>query len=172
MLLASRDPLIAKVADFGLSHQMRAESGGASASPTTIRPVAWRAPEALRALSDSRQVVSTVTDVYMAGCVMYELSTCGGTPWDWTGSGQGILMTRAQDLSKTPAQALREHLGGAAMWHVNAPPTAMADAVAVIESCWAETPEDHSSAAELRRRVVMMQRDEGYAYDILAADSN
>ena len=116
VLVNSTAPLELKLSDLGLSHAVSsgpAVSGAVGSSSygdlttTTLGPIRWRAPETFdysasaAAGGPRKQVVSLATDVYMFGCLMYEV-LFGQTPWGWL-NDEGTLATRARaDFKEDP----------------------------------------------------------------------
>ena len=99
VLVAGKDPLHVVVADFGLSHQLRvhadaaaalAPAAGAGKSVATVLkgdaalfPIAWVAPEVLAGNLKDGVLATPASDVYMLGGLMFEVLTCGLTPFYW-----------------------------------------------------------------------------------------
>ncbi|PRP84392.1 putative leucine-rich repeat receptor-like protein kinase [Planoprotostelium fungivorum] len=68
------DHMEPKVADFGLSRET-AEKDNTQQTQSTVGPIKWMAPEAIR-----DRVYSTKSDVFSFGVVMWEIITCE-EPW-------------------------------------------------------------------------------------------
>ncbi len=65
---------------------------------------AWQAPETFVEVDGGKQEVSFKTDVFMFGCVIYEVLT-GCVPYHWLRSAQSVILYRARDLSQSPLDA-------------------------------------------------------------------
>ena len=101
ILVASIQPLCVVVSDFGVSHRLRkytesssevelgTAEGAGTDDHTVVRgdaalgPIAWMAPEVVDGSADSGVTVTPASDVYMLGGLMFEVLTCGRTPFYW-----------------------------------------------------------------------------------------
>ena len=99
ILVAAERPLHVVVADFGVSHQLRAYQvgseglGTAAGAGTAVRtvltgddalsPLAWAAPEVVAGSVHEGVTVTPAGDVYMLGGLIFEVLTCGLTPYHW-----------------------------------------------------------------------------------------
>ncbi len=129
----------AKILDFGLAKQMRAEPEADTVSQTLTTPgmvagtLAYMAPEQLRGLgADSR------SDVWSLGVVLHEM-VCGERPF----SGQTGFELSSAILSAPPALL---------------PPEIPGEVRAIIERCLKKDPgERYQEGSELRTALEMVQ---------------
>ncbi len=127
-LVASALPLVIKVSDFGVSHQLSrfyrsngdgggADSNAASAGPGVagsvvvgaegLGPHQWMAPEVLTGSFDGGRDVTPASDVYMLGGLMFEVLTGGRHPFHWI-PAEVLLrrrLTPADTLLRLPGRA-------------------------------------------------------------------
>ena len=110
ILVAGRDPLHVVVADFGVSHQLRvytdaaAALGTAAGAATQFRtvlkggdalcPFAWVAPEVIAGSLSEGVTATPASDVYMLGGLMFEVLTCGLTPYYWMSDAPKLIYQR------------------------------------------------------------------------------
>jgi serine/threonine protein kinase len=74
LLVASLEPVVVKVTDFGLSHRMSGDVDEAAKSYLRdgVGPTRWLAPEVL-IRREHGTLVTTASDVYMFGGLMFEV---------------------------------------------------------------------------------------------------
>jgi serine/threonine protein kinase len=125
VLIASLDPIMALLADFGVSHQLSAFAGGAAAVPLpaskvtsvltgdrSAGPVLWTAPEVLLG-GRAGAVAATSSDVYMVGGLLWELLTAGHPPYFWC--LRDVQLLQARLASGVPVVVPGPH-GTSASW--------------------------------------------------------
>ena len=117
ILIAGTVPLHVVVADFGVSHQLRvyaeaaAALGTAAGAGTHVRtvlsgndglfPVAWVAPEVLSGSLREGVTATPASDVYMLGGLMFEVLTCGLTPYYWMSDMRLVAQRRRHVAGET-----------------------------------------------------------------------
>ncbi len=87
--------MIVKVADFGRSAKMTYGVYQATPEEERLTPVRWTAPEALVDLA-----YSAATDVWSFGVVLWEVFTCGHTPYG--GMSNGEVQTHVTEGGRLP----------------------------------------------------------------------
>jgi serine/threonine protein kinase len=119
VLLASLDPVIALLADLGVSHRLAAFLGDAVPveAPSKMGsylkgdevkgPFLWGAPEVIAGTRD-RTATTFATDVYIFGGLLYEMLTGGQWPFHWlagNASSFALLRLRRQSAEPVPVPA-------------------------------------------------------------------
>lgn len=158
LLLGYRDRRpVCKVADFGLAREkVQTFVSGVTSQRGTLP---WTAPEILR----SPDAVTEKVDVFSFGIVMWELWT-GKEPYE--GLNYHALMVQLAN----PEARLRPPVPGSPEWdgeEATIPPELAPGWRALMEQCWAESPEDRPSFTqiiiELREMIALIkpQRNAG-----------
>ena len=110
ILIAAKDPLHLVVADFGVSHQLGVYAAASTALSTAagadtavrtvltggeaLSPKRWAAPEVLMRSPTDGVPASPASDVYMFGGLMFEVLTCGRTPYYWLSDTRLVVQRR------------------------------------------------------------------------------
>jgi serine/threonine protein kinase len=147
ILVKAVNPLLLKVADFGVSSRQGFGVNGAGAG---VGPLRWMAPECQRGggVSDAK-----AADVYMFGGLMFEVMTGGVPPFFWIQDDDiaeyrrahfGVSTLRAAEVDAVEVS-----------WQ-SPPPTQSADALALMQRCLAASPGDRPSAADLVAELKRM----------------
>ncbi len=114
VLLAGLDPVMALLADLGVSHRLAAFLGGAAPveAPSKMGtylegdavkgPYLWGASEVIADTRD-RTAATFATDVYIFGGLLYEMLTSGRWPFHWlAGNATSIALLRQRRQSAEP----------------------------------------------------------------------
>ncbi len=118
VLLASLDPVMALLADLGVSHRLSAFVGDVAPVEALSKmgtflegeeakgPYLWSAPEVIAGTRDCK-VATFATDVYIFGGLLYEMLTGGTWPFHWqvTKPTFGLLQQRRQSAEPVPLSA-------------------------------------------------------------------
>ncbi|XP_050310160.1 retinal guanylyl cyclase 2-like isoform X2 [Anthonomus grandis grandis] len=90
-----------------------------------ILPVRWMAPECF-----TQNTYSTASDIWSFGVVLFEIVTCGGTPW-YEKSNMEVVKLVEEGVSLEIPKGIKPILE------------------AIMKSCWARDPRDRPNAATL-----------------------
>ncbi len=114
VLLAGLDPVMALLADLGVSHRLAAFLGDAAPveAPSKMGtylegeavkgPFLWGAPEVIAGTRD-RTAATFATDVHIFGGLLYEMLTGGRWPFHWlAGNASSIALLRLRRQSAEP----------------------------------------------------------------------
>ncbi|XP_068714252.1 tyrosine kinase receptor Cad96Ca-like [Montipora foliosa] len=135
--LAARNVLldknyVCKVTDFGLSYQ-NFKYGHGNAKKGCV-PVKWTAPEIL---FEDASNLSTKSDVWSYGVVLYEIFTIGGIPYPgWSEAKTIAELQKGYRMPKPPQIAIT-------MYHF-------------MERCWQENPDFRPNFENIRRDLLSL----------------
>jgi serine/threonine protein kinase len=115
VLLAAVDPILALLADLGVSHRLSAFQEGAplEAASTALAsklvgaevagPFLWAAPEVVAGTFEGT-TVTFATDVYIFGGLLHEMLTAGVVPFFWLSDAVSFPLLRRRRQSATPVE--------------------------------------------------------------------
>jgi hypothetical protein len=166
VLVSSLSPLCVLLADFGVSRLLSAFASGAAAKRgiaasavstvltggAALGPLQWSAPEVRDGSSDAGVVATTASDVYMLGCLLYELLSGGQPPFHWLMRNAELMEARLRSSGPVHVPGIPVPLPG--LLHANVLQAAAQDGIALS---WALERAAAVSAPAVEALVALMK---------------
>ncbi|XP_068726399.1 platelet-derived growth factor receptor alpha-like [Montipora capricornis] len=149
--LAARNILVGhgkkvKIGDFGLMRQLYHEEYEANNQKKL--PVKWMAPESI-----FEEIVTTKSDVWSYGVVLWEVATLGGSPY-------------AQFSHKQFLESLKRG------YRLEKPDMCTERVYALMTDCWNQDPDERPSFQRLYKRLDAMLEEQGDYFDFGKKDES
>ena len=138
MVDAKKGSLRVVLADFGISHHLSMKRLSVADKRHLIGPVWWIAPEVLSSATNHGTVpVTTASDVYMLGGLMFEVLNGGNRPYWWSHE-EKLRSDNVFDVAERCGEAIALPSFGA-----------VAPLVAIAKRCLAANPDDRPVLSEV-----------------------
>lgn len=156
VFLQSEKPFVLALSDFGRAHRL----DGGSVASTPGGSALWLPPEMLPPGGNDK-LADKAADIYMFGGVLFEILTCGRTPFFWAESKLDVRRIRESHPGLSTLE-LAEKLGKPVPWKVDVECRVGRSLLNLAQRCLSRSPTDRPSIDEIVRELVSLEQVDGY----------